>query len=173
MIQTVFWSIEILKKNLGEPLSGSIHRNCFSINRISWISFFKNGSWLFQNHFFKSFLSFSLSLWFGLGSTSDFCRFWSFLLQGFSLQIPVRPFYPSFCFYFLFSCILIWDFEPMHIWGFWWLRPYFMKLIIGFYSSDVFNIIFVGKFDQFGDLWKLKNSRACIEPDLGILFNLV
>ena len=57
-----FWSIEISFKILCEPLSVSIDWNCFSINRISWIRFFKNGSWLFQKHFFKSFLSFSLSL---------------------------------------------------------------------------------------------------------------
>ena len=57
--------------------------------------------------FFKIFFKFSLSLRFRLGSTSDFCCFLSFLLQGFSLQTPVRPFYPSFCFYFHISCILI------------------------------------------------------------------
>ena len=62
----------------------------------------------FKSNFFKSFFQvFSLSLWFRLGSTSDFCRFWSFLLQGFSLQTPVRPFYPSFYFYFLISCIFM------------------------------------------------------------------
>ena len=62
--------------------------------------FFKRA---FSNFFFK----FSLSLRFRLGSTSDFCRFWSFLLQGFSLQTPVRPFYPYFYFYFLISCIFM------------------------------------------------------------------
>ena len=61
LIQTVFQSIKISFKILGELLSVSIDQNCFSINRISWIRFFENGSWLFQNSFFKSFLSFSLS----------------------------------------------------------------------------------------------------------------
>ena len=62
----------------------------------------------FKGNFFKSFSSFlSLSLRFRLRSTSEFCRFWSFLLQGFFLQTPVRPFYPSFCFYFLISCIFM------------------------------------------------------------------
>ena len=84
LIQTVFRSIKISFKILGEPLSVSIDRNYFSINRISWIRFLKNKSWLFQNLFFKSFLSFSLSLRFGLGSTV-FCRFLSFFLQGFFL----------------------------------------------------------------------------------------
>ena len=61
LIQTIFRSIEISFKNLGELLSISIDWDCFSINRILWIRFFKNGSWLFQKHFFKSFLSLSLS----------------------------------------------------------------------------------------------------------------
>ena len=107
LIQSIFRSIKILFKNLCEPLSGSIDRTCFSINRTLWIWFFKNGSWLFQKQFFQKFFKFSLSLRFRLGSTSEFCRFWSFLLQGFSLQTPVRPFYPSFCFYFHISCIFM------------------------------------------------------------------
>ena len=70
--------------------------------------FLKHGSWLFQKSFFQKFSSFlSLSLRFRLGSTLVFCHFLSFLLQGFSLQTPVRPFYPSFCFYFLISCIFM------------------------------------------------------------------
>ena len=68
--------------------------------------------------FFKSFFKFSLSLRFRLGSTSDFRRFWSFLLQGFSLQTLVRPFYPSFCLLFShfmhFHAFLIWEFRTMH-----------------------------------------------------------
>ena len=80
--------------------------------------FLKNETLLFQKHIFKSFSSFlSLSLWFRLGSTSDFCHFWSFFLQGFSLQTPVRPFYPSFCFYFHISCILFWEFRTYTIFG--------------------------------------------------------
>ena len=117
MIQSVFRSIEISFKNLSEPLSSSIDRNCFSINRILWIRIKKkkNGSWLFQTHLFQKFSKFSLSLRFRLGSTSDFCCFLSFFLQGFFLQTPVRPFYPSFCFYFHISCILIWEFRTYKI----------------------------------------------------------
>ena len=100
-------------KILGEPLSGSIDRNYFSINRISWNKFFLKT----DLDFFKSFLSFSLSLRFRLGSTLDFCRFLSFFLQGFSLQTPVRSFYPSFCFYFHISCILFWEFRTYTIFG--------------------------------------------------------
>ena len=40
LIQSDFRSIEILLKNFSEPLSGSIDRTCFSINRTSWIRFF-------------------------------------------------------------------------------------------------------------------------------------
>ena len=118
LIHSVFQSIEIFSKNFGEPLSSSIDQNCFSINRISWIRFFKTWILTFSKELFQKFFKFSLSLRFRLGSTSDFCRFWYFLLQGFSLQTPVRPFYPSFCFYFHFSCILIWEFRTMHKLGF-------------------------------------------------------
>ena len=71
----------------------------------------------FSNTSFQKFSKFSLSLWFRLGSTSNFCRFLSFFLQGFSLQTPVRPFYPFFCFYFRISCILIWEFQTYTIFG--------------------------------------------------------
>ena len=107
LIQTIFRSIEISFKNLGEPLSFSIDRNYFSINRISWIMFFLKQILTFLKTLFQNFSKFSLSLRFGLGSTLDFCRFLSLFLQGFSLQIPVRPFYPSFCFYCLISCIFM------------------------------------------------------------------
>ena len=111
LIQTVFRSIKISFKNLGELLSISIDWNCFSINQISWIGFFKNGSWLFQKHFFKSFLNFlSLSLSLSPIQTWLHLSFFSFLiifLQCFSLHILVRPFYPSFCLYFHISCIFM------------------------------------------------------------------
>ena len=42
LIQSVFRSIEIAFKILSEPLSISINRNWFSINRKLWISFFLN-----------------------------------------------------------------------------------------------------------------------------------
>ena len=53
MIQSIFRSIEIAFKILSEPLS-------ISINRKSWISFFKIRSWLIHLTFQK-FLNFSLS----------------------------------------------------------------------------------------------------------------
>ena len=107
LVQSIFRSIEIFFKNFGEPLYlVRLIETVFRSIEHRESSFLKHGSWLFQKSFFKSFSSFlSLSLRFRLGSTSDFCRFWSFLLQDFSLQTPVRPFYPSFCFYFLISCI--------------------------------------------------------------------
>ena len=39
-IQSDFRSIVILFKKFSEPLSGSIDRTCFSINRTSWFKFF-------------------------------------------------------------------------------------------------------------------------------------
>ena len=84
--------------------------------------FLKHGSWLFQKSFFQKFCKFSLSLRFRLGSTLEFCCFLSFLLQGFSLQTPVRPFYPLFLFLFShfthFHAFLIWEFQTMHKLGF-------------------------------------------------------
>ena len=52
-------------------------------HELGFFFFFLNGSWLFQKKFFQKFFEFSLSLRFRLGLTSEFCRFWSFLLQGF------------------------------------------------------------------------------------------
>ena len=60
LIQSVFRLIEIAFKILSESLSISINRNWFSINRKSWISFFKIRSWLIHLTFQK-FLNFSLS----------------------------------------------------------------------------------------------------------------
>ena len=59
-IESVFRSIEIVIKNFSEFLSVSIDRNFFSINRISWISFFfffffKFSVWPVQNTFSKVF----------------------------------------------------------------------------------------------------------------------
>ena len=128
---------------------------------------------------FKSFSNFSLSLSLRIrqGLLSIFCHFPPFFLQGFPLPRPVRSLYPSFCIYFHVSCInscIILGFSNLCIfWGFWWFKRYFVKLIIGFCWYTVIFMILVEKFDQFGDLWKIKISRACVEPDLGILFNLV
>ena len=109
LIQSVFRSIEILFKNLCEPLFGSIDRTCFSINRTLWICFFKHGSWLFQKSFFEFFFMFSLSLRFKLGSTSVFLSFLIFSFTRFlSLNcdktlLPL-PFVFIFTFH-AFSCI--------------------------------------------------------------------
>ena len=96
LVQSVFRSIEILFRNFSEPLSGSIDRNCFSINRTSWIRFFK--TWILN--FSKVLQVFSLSpiqTWLPL---RVLFFFFIFPLQGFSLQTPVRPFYPLFLFLF-------------------------------------------------------------------------
>ena len=61
LIQSAFRSIKIVLKFLKKPLSVSINRNWFSINRKSWIRFFKIRVWLVQTYFSKSFSNFSLS----------------------------------------------------------------------------------------------------------------
>ena len=109
LIQSVFRSIEILFKNLCEPLFGSIDRTCFSINRTLWICFFKHGSWLFQKSFFQKFSSFlSLSpiqTWLHLSVLS-------FLILSFARFLSpntgktLLPFFFVFIFSFhAFSCI--------------------------------------------------------------------
>ena len=79
-----------------------IDRTCFSVNRTSnFRFFFKNSSLTVSNILFKKFFNFfSLSpTW--QGCTQIFCRFLPQFLQGFPPSRPVRPFYPSFWFYFL------------------------------------------------------------------------
>ena len=159
-------------------MPGSIDRTCFSINRTLWIKFFLNSVWLIQNTFsnlFQTFLSLSLRL--GKAPLRIFCHFSTKFLQGFSLTRPVRPLYPFFCFYFhdFMHKLMHFNgiFETFQIWGFCWINPLFLKLIIGFCWYTIIFMIFVEKFDQFGTLWEIKNSRACIESDLGILFNWV
>ena len=62
--------------------------------------FLKTILWLIQTPFSQSFSNFfSLSpTW--QGSTQIFCHFLPKFLQGFPPSRPVRPFYPSFWFYF-------------------------------------------------------------------------
>ena len=91
-IESVFRSIEIAIKNFSASLSVSINRNCFSINRISWIRFFKIQCLTCSKYFFKSFFNFSLSLGLGKAKSSNFCRFPLNLLQGFPFPKPVSPF---------------------------------------------------------------------------------
>ena len=94
LIQSDFRSIEILLKNFSEPLSGSIDRTCFLINRTSWIRFFfflkkKNSDLTCSSTFsklFQTFLSLSLSLRLGKAPLRIFCCFqpnffWKFFLS--------------------------------------------------------------------------------------------
>ena len=162
--KTVFFS-----QNLSEPLFISIDRICFSINQ-NWFKKFRWASicfdrsnlrfWSIENsmrcfqklifssvkHFFKIFFNFSLSIRLGQGSISIFCRYSPFFLQGFPLSKLESPLYPSFCIYFhVFMHKLmhfVGIFGTFQIWGFWWFKPFFLKLIIGFCSYNVINMIF-------------------------------
>ena len=144
-IESVFWSIEIAIQNFSESLSVSIDRNCFSINRISWIKFFKIQCLTRSKHFFKKIFNFSLSLRLGKAKSSNFCHFPPNLLQVFPLPKPVSPFYPSFCILF-HVCMhkfmhLFEIFELRIYWDFCLIKPYFMKLINGFCCyNDIFKI---------------------------------
>ena len=140
-IESVFWSIEIAIKNFSESLSVSIDRNCFSINRISWIKFFKIQCLTRSKHFFKKNFNFSLSLRLGKAKSSNFCRFPPNLLQGFPPPKPVSPFYPSFCILF-HVCMHLFEIFGLCInWDFCLIKPYFMKLVNGFCCYiDIFMI---------------------------------
>ena len=98
----LFDQSKLCLKCLNESQVGSINRKLFLINRKSYERFFKNliFSWV-KTLFQKKFL-FSLSIRLGQWSIPIFCRFRSFLLQGFSLQGPVCLLYPFFFTYFQF-----------------------------------------------------------------------
>ena len=101
LIQSVFRSIEIVFKIFCEPLSVSINRNWFSINRNSWIRFLKKSYLNCSNTFSKTFQTF-FSLFDSARLHRDFfCRFPPNFLQSFSLLKPVCLFYPSFYIVFL------------------------------------------------------------------------
>ena len=145
LIQPGFRSIEIVIKNNGESLSVSINQNWFSINWKSWVRFLKNQIWLVQITFSKLFQTpFSLS-------DSDkhnphfFCRFQPKFLQSFPFPRPVCPLYHFFFIYcqFFMHFFMHWRviFELSIFCGFWWFKPYFVKLIIGFLFYDVINMI--------------------------------
>ena len=121
MIHCVFRSIEILVKNLSESLSGSIDRTYFSINRTSWIKFFKKLSCNLFNHLFKTFQNFFLSL--RLGKAPQ--KFFVIFLQNsckVSLSLSRYVYFTlPFALFFSFSCIISWflgNFRPMLNLGF-------------------------------------------------------
>ena len=83
LIQSIFWSIEILFKIFSEPSPGSIDRTYFSINRTSWIKFFKNSVLTCSNIFSKLFYTFFSHSPTRQGSTKIFLLFSSKILTKF------------------------------------------------------------------------------------------
>ena len=67
-------------------------------HRIS--GFFKNSSLTVSKHHFQKVFQLFFSLRLGKAALRFFCRFLPQFLQGFPSSKPVRPFYPSFWFYF-------------------------------------------------------------------------
>ena len=119
-----------------------------SINRKSYGKFFKNWFSIETNTFSKSSLPF-LSPYDSVKAQSQiFFRFRPFFLQGFPLPRPVRPLYPSLCFYFhVFMHKLmhfVGIFGPFQIWDFCWIKLLFLKLIIGFCSYIVIIMLYDG-----------------------------
>ena len=127
-------SMSLCLVRLIEPVFRSIeHRESSFLKKLRFDLFI---------YFFK--LS-SLSLRLGKAPLRIFCRFQPNFLQGFSLPRPVRPLYPSFCFYFhdFMHKLMHFNgiFETFHIWDFCWINPLFLKLIIGFCSYIVIFMI--------------------------------
>ena len=94
-------------KIFGELLSGSIDQNCFLINQISWIRFFKTWILTFSKALFQKFFKFSLSLspiqtWLHL-------RFLSFFIFPFArfLSPNIDKTLLPFFFFFHISCIFM------------------------------------------------------------------
>ena len=133
----------------------SIDLACFSINRncakkLLWVSIcfnwsklifdqskimcqvFKKSNLTYSNHFFKTFSNSFFSLRFRQAQSSIFFHFWQNFLQDFPLPSPVCPLYPFFFIYFQFFMHWRVIFGLSIFWGFWWFKPYFVKLIIGF-----------------------------------------
>ena len=82
------------------PLPGLIDQTCFSINRRLYFRFFKNSSLTVSKHLFQKFFNFSSRSDLARQHYEFFCRFPPKFLQVFPPSKLVRPFYPSFCFYF-------------------------------------------------------------------------
>ena len=79
----------------------------FLINRKSYREFLKH--WI--SHVFFTIQTFFKTLSFSIqsvqGSKQVFCRFQPNFFKGFCHLRPVKPLYPSFFFYFWFSCIFV------------------------------------------------------------------
>ena len=154
LIEPVFWSI----------------KHCDS-------SFLKTMFWLIQilfQNFFHTFLSLSPT-W--QGSTEDFFSFSTKFLQGFSLTRPVRPLYPSFCFYFhdfMHKLMNFKGFSELFKFGiFVESILFFGNWSLGFASILIYSWYILVSLINLGFLWTIENSRVCIESNLGILFNWV
>ena len=81
-------------------------------------------------------------------------------MQSFSLIRPVRPFYPSFCFYFHDFMHKLMHFkgifETFQNWDFCWINPLFLKLIIGFCFYMIYSWYMLDNLINLGFCEQLK-----------------
>ena len=124
----------------------------------------------FKTSFSKVFQLF-FSLWLGKAALWFFCRFPPKFLQGFPPSKPVRPFYPSFCFYFhVFMHIFMHlkgIFGPLYFWDFWWFKACFLKLIIGFCWDIVYSCLLLINLINLRFYEKLKILGFMLNPIWG------
>ena len=127
-----------------ESVSVLIDRGCFSIDRNSWILFFKKAKLDFLKSLFqKVYQLFSLSD-LAKGSTINFFSFSSKIFARF-LSLKADKSLLPFLLHFI-SCFhaLLWVFSALSIyWGFWCFEPVFVKLINGFLFYDAIIMILV------------------------------
>ena len=146
-----------------DPIYFSINRN-FAL-KFMWASAWfdwsklifdqsKIGFQIFLKQFFDCFKNFLFKKFFNFSSLSNLARilynFLSFSSKIFarfsSLKVGMTILtHPPFCFIFMISCIFFMHlrviFGPLYFWDFWWFKPCFLKLIIGFWwDIDIFMI---------------------------------
>ena len=111
------------------------------------ISGFLKQSLTVSKHLFQKKFQLFFSLQLGKVALQIFCRFPPKLLQGFPPSKPVKPFYPSFWFYFHSFMHIFMHlkgiFGPLYFWDFLWFKARFLKLIIGFCWDIVIFMIVV------------------------------
>ena len=130
-----------------------------------------------SNHLFQKVFKLFFSLWLGKAAHHIFCGFFPQFLQCFPPLRPVRPFYPSFLYYFHdfmhFLCIKG-IFLDLSIFGiFDDSRLVFWNWSLGFDGILVYSWLVLINLINLGLYEKLKILGFMLESDLGILLNWV
>ena len=119
----------------------------------------------------STFSNFPLSLRLGKAPLRIFCRFQPNFLQGFSFPRPVRPLYPSFCFYFHDFMHKLMHFNGIfgtfHVWDFCWIIFFFWNWSLGFAPILLYSWYMLVNLINLGLCEKLKILRLVLNPIWG------